>query len=504
MKLRPRHLDLRRLIPRRRGDGGGKIQVKGMALYWGILRGFAMLLLLLCAAVVPAASSANGEEQQLRPGVILSKVVAAQNAEQSYALYLPSNYSAAKRWPVVYAFEPGARGHVPVELMKEAAEKYGYIIAGSNNSRNGSWKIEAEAARAMYDDTHARLSIDDKRLYFAGFSGGSRVAATVAQRCKCAAGVIVAGAGFQPDAQSNRDSFAVFASVGTYDFNYGEVIALDEALQKMNAQHFLRRFEGPHQWPSAAVLGEALTWMQLQAMKSNREPRDEAFISAQLALETQRAKAFESTDPFAAWFEYRQAAETFDGLADVTALRAEEKSLQGQKAVTESAKREKQEIKEQGEITADIFSAMATLNTPDPSDTAPAAATRNALREQILTLKNRADHEKRPEKARALKRALEGVFVNLMEEGLGRMDAKDARHALSDFEVALAAYPDSSWAWSMTAEARAADGDKKGALESLRHVKEKWSDKQAFTDWLNSDAAFAKIRDTAEFRALLQ
>jgi hypothetical protein len=72
-----------------------------------------------------------------------------------------------------YAFDPDARGRMPVEL-KNAAQRCGYIVAGSNNSQNGQWKAELEAAQAMSQDTHAHLAIDNKRVYFAGLSGGGQ------------------------------------------------------------------------------------------------------------------------------------------------------------------------------------------------------------------------------------------------------------------------------------------------------------------------------------------
>ena len=91
-----------------------------------------------------------------------------------------------------------------------------------------------------------------------------------------------------------------------------------------------------------------------------------------------------------------------------------------------------------------------------------------------------------------------------MENGLGRLDANEPRKARDYFELATAADPDSVWALSNLAAARAGDGDKKGALETLRHLKEKWADQQAFGDWLSSQAAFAKMREMPEFRSLTQ
>ena len=462
-----------------------------------MIDGWKVATLFLLHVFAPIAHAA----QDLQPGVLLPKITATHDARQSYALYLPSNYTATKHWPIVYAFDPAARGSLPVGLLKDAAEKYGYIVAGSNNSRNGSGQLEGQAARAMFDDTHSRLSIDDRRIYLAGFSGGARLSAELAQHCACAAGVILAGAGFQPAAQ---DPFAVFSVIGAYDFNYGEMIALDESLQKLSHPHFLRRFDGPHQWPDANLFDEALAWLRLQSMKTGRESRDATYIAEQLALETKRAQSFQCTDPFAAWFEYRQAAETFDSLTIAPSLRAEQKSLETQKAVLDAAKREKQEIKQQDDLSSAIFTGFASLSQPNSSDTSPFATARNSLREQILSLQSRAQHEKNPDKARVMKRALAGIFVACMETGRTRQDANDITRARDYFELAIAADPDSVWALTNLAVSRAADGDKKAALVALRRTKQKWTDRQAFSEWLNSEPSFAEIRDTPEFRSLLQ
>ena len=67
-------------------------------------------------AQVPGTTSPNGPV--LQTGIILPDVHSIAQPEQSYALYLPSNYSSNHPWPIVYAFDPGARGINPVELMK--------------------------------------------------------------------------------------------------------------------------------------------------------------------------------------------------------------------------------------------------------------------------------------------------------------------------------------------------------------------------------------------------
>jgi predicted esterase len=437
----------------------------------------------------------------LQTGVILPRVTAMKQPEQSYALYLPSTYSQDKLWPAIYAFDPGARGSVPVQLMREAAERNGYILVGSNNSRNGSWKVEAEAAEAIIKDTHARLSVDDRRVYFAGFSGGARVAAQIAQVCKCAAGVLLNGAGFHPLAFDSKDApFVAFAAVGTFDFNYPELVSTDDELEKLGYSHFFRPFEGPHQWAPASAMEDALAWFRLQAMKSGQEGRDDSFIAAQVAKETDRARALEqSGDLYAAWKEYRQAARTLAGLADDAALRARAAMLEKDKAIRDGAKREKQEFEEQAELTREISAGLFELQR-NPQNRAEIY---NAVEKQLVALRSRAEHEKREEKLRVMKRALAGLLVQAMEMGNTRVDQKDASHARDYFELASVIDPDSTWALGNLAVARAMDGDRKGTLDALRRAKSKTKDPVRFVEWLNEEPAFAKLRSTPEFSDIL-
>src|ERR1041384_4956379 len=80
----------------------------------------------------------NIQAAEIPKGRIVEGVSCIEDASQTYALYLPSNYSPDRKWPVLYALDPGARGKAPLEHYKDAAEKWGWILIGSNNSRNGN------------------------------------------------------------------------------------------------------------------------------------------------------------------------------------------------------------------------------------------------------------------------------------------------------------------------------------------------------------------------------
>jgi pimeloyl-ACP methyl ester carboxylesterase len=181
---------------------------------------------------------------------------------QAYALYLPSHYSPDRQWKLILAFDPRGQGRQGVEALQTAAEKYGYIVAGSNNSRNGPPQISLTAAQAMWTDVGKRFSINPKRIYTAGLSGGARIAMKVAFDHDEIAGVIASSAGFPPGHRRSDLRFVVFGTAGTEDFNYLEMRQLD---QELSSPHRVVIFEGGHQWLPSSLAVQAVEWLEFQA-----------------------------------------------------------------------------------------------------------------------------------------------------------------------------------------------------------------------------------------------
>jgi hypothetical protein len=90
------------------------------------------LLTLFCLISLWLGIGKNPAAQTLPTGQITEKVVCATNHDYSYAVYLPSGYRTDRRWPIIYGFDPGARGVRAVECFREAAERFGYVVVGSN------------------------------------------------------------------------------------------------------------------------------------------------------------------------------------------------------------------------------------------------------------------------------------------------------------------------------------------------------------------------------------
>jgi len=298
------------------------------------------------AALLMATAASRAAD--LPPGQIVDSVECALDGTQHYALYLPSNYTPSRQWSVILAFDGGARGRVPVERYQQAAEKYGYIVAGSLDSRNGPWEVSMQAAKAMTADVKARFSIDLKRVYTAGMSGGARVAMKIALESKQIAGVFASSAGF-PDEFMPRVPFAVFGSAGTDDFNHLEMYQLD---RRMTSAHRVLYFEGGHTWLPAEMAMQAVEWMELQAMKSGFRPRDTALLDTWFAARVERIDALKDNAETLRALLHLIA--DFEGFEDVGKFADRAKLLLKQQdvrdALREDTKNEERELQVQGEL----------------------------------------------------------------------------------------------------------------------------------------------------------
>jgi dienelactone hydrolase len=473
-----------------------------LRLYSIVMLSLLLALGLALASQYSTDSQASSENPSvITPGKLLPQVRCAANRDQSYALFVPSSYSPGRPLPLVISSDPGARGADPLELQKDAAEQFGYVLVASNNSRNGPWKQRFEATNATLLDVQKRVPIDLHRIYFAGFSGGARASVQLAILCKCAAGVFLDGAGFPGGLSPASDSpFPVFSTVGILDFNYGEVIQLQDALTTTGYPRWLRIFDGTHQWAPAPVMTEAFAWFRIEAMKAQREPRDQSFIDAQFEKSKAHANLLEqSGDLLNAWRDYLQIASTYDSLEDTKAIRATAEALGKDKSVREALKRERNEFAEQSSLTADITNA---ISGPDSSATS-SVEDHSSVKEEILHLRRMADEEKRPEKARVYKRAVLQVFIMASEVGSNFLDAKSYDRAIQAFDAAAAARPESEWAWRQVAVANAYSGHSKQAFAALRQAQQISHDAPAFEKWLNTEPAFDRLRPTPEFRSLL-
>lgn len=298
------------------------------------MRRIALAILMLLA--VPALRA-----EPIAKGQIVDKVVAASDAEMTYAVYLPSAYAAERKWPVVFVLDPRRRGAFAAELFREAAEEYGWIVISSNNTESDSANApNTRALQAMFADAPSRFSIDERRIYLAGFSGTANLAFSVAEAAKGTIAGVIGCSGWLPQTWRPHDpGFAWFGTAGNLDFNYLETRSIDERLASAHANHRVEFFAGSHRWAPKELLARSVAWMELQAMRAGTRPPDAALVSRLLDADVAAARI--EPDALTATRRFDAIARTFDGLADVNAFRVHAAELSQSDAVKKALAEER-------------------------------------------------------------------------------------------------------------------------------------------------------------------
>ena len=460
---------------------------------WGVM------VVLLVHSTADAITQTNS----IPRGQLIERIETLSDSSQSYALYLPSNYTPDRKWPVLYAFDPGARGRVPVERFKEAAEKSGWIVLGSNNSRNGPWNVIANAWNAMLTDTHQRFAIDDERMYATGFSGGARAAVAIAIGCKCLAGVMANGAGYPINSVPKQEMhFVFFGAAGVDDFNYPEIKTMDEPLTKAGIIHRIQTFEGRHEWPPVSVATAAVEWMELQAMKAGKRPRDDGFLNAMWQQFINEARTLEESKKYyEAYQRYFDLAASFKGLRDVAEIETKVNQLGNSREFKTAVREEQAQIKKQRELETRLNSLIAGREGVASINKSEEAFEANPLPQLLDDLRKQSKAPEDSTQRRVARRVLDGLFIGLIEQGRSLLETeKNPSESIKRLKLATEVNPDRPNAFYYLAWAYAANRDKKKSLQSLNTAVEK-----GFSDaaMITGNKAFDSIRNDPDYQQIM-
>jgi len=212
-------------------------------------------------------------------GQVIAAVPCQANPAQTYALYLPTHYSDTGKFPVMIFFDPHGDGSLPLTLYRSLAERYGTIMVGSNNCKNGLSFQETNAiADMLITECAQRYSSDTRRISLAGFSGGAKVALVAASNHAELLTVIYCGAVVPFDGITRLPPALGIA--GQRDLNYTEVGYSSRELYEKNIHHSFIEWDGKHEWPDTVTFEDVFYWNEFQAMRMKSIPMNPERIDA--------------------------------------------------------------------------------------------------------------------------------------------------------------------------------------------------------------------------------
>jgi len=246
-----------------------------------------------------------------------------------YSIFVPVGYTGDTAYPIVICFDSHGNGALPLTKMKSAANRCRYIIAGSDNSKNGQgMDVGIRLYELILNDIRQNYFIDSNRIYTCGFSGGARVAAAIGLLAGGIQGVIGCGAGFPGLTVAPQHVFDYLAVAGDSDFNYTELENLMKNLDSGPIPHHFLQFQGGHAWPEGQTVNDIFAWMELRAMQHKLIKPRPVFIDDLKMEYIQRIEKLRSgKNHYRAWSLGNSALYFLESLTNCDTLKSLVKSI---------------------------------------------------------------------------------------------------------------------------------------------------------------------------------
>lgn len=433
-------------------------------------------------------------------GIVVDSVLCKANPEFSYAVFIPIQYNENKLWPIIYVFDPSANGKIEANLYREAAEKYGYIVVCSNNSKNGPWEDCEIALKYTMEDAEERFSFDKNRVYTSGFSGGSRLASFIALSTQKIAGVIGYCAGFPPKEKyftSQIKGFDYIGLIGKRDWNYYELVELEKTLQKYKLNAKLITSDLNHELPSKESIMEAVEWMEFNAMKKNLCLKNDSFIRAQFDRYIKNISILEKNgDVLDVATTIKYLINDFSGLMNISFYEAKFDSVINTKTYIRRTK-EVEKIHADEQLLVEKYNSLSREITKSGIFTDSIMYWWVGEAERLKKMENNSNKDKQYMASRLLR----NIFNIHIEMGNKFYEAKQYPFAILSFKICCTSVPNIKYSYYALACAQALSENSTAACKTLEKLIELGFKNKKI---IESEPAFTAIKNNKRFVSIMK
>lgn len=428
-------------------------------------------------------------------GEIVDSIAVSKTSNETFALYLPSNYKPNTLSPIVFIFDPAARGKIGIHPFIKAAEKYNYILICSNDSKNGPYDQNFAIASRLFDHIFSNFNINPKRIYTAGFSGGARLASSIAVSNEHIQGVIACGAGIASSQIlfHNDLHFSYAAIVGDQDMNLLEMYETRDYITKFKVSNALFVYDMDHKWPSQEQILEALDWMQLEAYKKGLTKRNDDIIKSSYNSFYKKARKLESAHKLVYAQElYKGIIKNFNFYYQLDSIKEKLKALKVNKALL----KEKKELEGIFEQERSLSKMFVDRFYTDIDKSKPKLKWWESEINKLKKQENAASNNKK----KMLSRLQYKIFATAIEEvNLNQID-KNSNQAIFCYDICILIYPDYYFPYFKQIENYLKQNNDEMAIDYLeRLLNSGYDDLNTIREY----KAFDELKSKERFKALI-
>ena len=197
--------------------------------------------------------------------------------ESAYSMYVPSGIDASRRYPLVIVFSPSGDSRGMIEVWKNTAEQYKWIVLASKEVRDG--KEVEPILRTLVDDVQKvclQLPVDKSKIVASGFSGGGMCSHIFSFLYPDIISAVIINTGMIQEAYIQRrqyyprGKYAVFLA-SPKDFRYEEMKRDDRFLKTLGWKTKWIEFEDGHTIAPEQFYEQAAQWLD-QELNNVRKP----------------------------------------------------------------------------------------------------------------------------------------------------------------------------------------------------------------------------------------
>ena len=299
---------------------------------------------------------APAQQLVLRKGVVIDSFPVQDSLARDLKLYLPGDFDPGRTWPVIFVCDHGIRALQTLRAMTEAADKNGYILA-TTVALQDTLSLTENVLRinASMEKLREYLPLDLNRVYSAGFDIGGQLAALVPSLIRPFRGVLsVASHLTAPELIGAKGSFEFVGIMGRGDYQYTELRAAEEFLDRKKIPNHVLYHGGGHQWPEPPMLDFGMQFLTLMALKKYGPRSDAALVqSSYLDFQQHIDNLVSRGDFLLALDQVEEGLSLYDGLTDTGWLKEKRREIRKNKTYRAQKREFDKILVQEDNLTAD-------------------------------------------------------------------------------------------------------------------------------------------------------
>ena len=301
---------------------------------------------------------AGAQEFSVKKGIVVDSLKVADTLQETYALYLPTQFQGDRPWPVLLIFDPEGRGRSAANLFSNIAEEQGYLLVSSNDVKAENELVDnVKIAARLLGYVTKSLPVDLRQISTAGALDGAQVATSIPVIFNNILGVLAVGDQWvNLDLIDRQKNFAFVGIVGDEQFTSVRMDLTSRSLRERDLFTAVYNYEGNSEWPAPELINSAVGSLTLQAMKKQVRPVDLQLVQKLYGADMARVNKLISTGELLQAYDLLEILEKkYSGFRDLLEIEQKQDQLRRSRNYLEQKREQEKVVQKENRLANDFI-----------------------------------------------------------------------------------------------------------------------------------------------------